>query len=85
MTVRFCSLASGSSGNCHLISDGTSSILIDAGLSGKQIEGKLKEIDMDPKNLSAIIVSHEHSDHICGVGILSNLLSNLYSNIFENF
>jgi phosphoribosyl 1,2-cyclic phosphodiesterase len=71
MTVRFCSLASGSSGNSHLINDGKKFLLIDAGLSGKQIENKLREVDVDPKNLSAILVSHEHSDHICGVGILS--------------
>lgn len=71
MTMRFCSLASGSSGNCHLINDGEHSILIDAGLSGKQIENKIKEIDIDLKSLSAILVSHEHSDHICGVGVLS--------------
>ncbi len=71
MTVRFCSLASGSSGNCHLINDDKQFILIDAGLSGKQIENKLKEVDVDPKNISAILVSHEHSDHISGVGILS--------------
>lgn len=71
MTMRFCSLASGSSGNCHVVSDGKSYILIDAGLSGKEIEKRLKEVEVDPKNLSAIIVSHEHSDHISGVGILS--------------
>lgn len=71
MTISFCSLASGSSGNCHLINDGKNYVLIDAGLSGKQIENKLKEVDVDPKNLSGILVSHEHSDHICGVGILS--------------
>ncbi|MDI9475844.1 MAG: MBL fold metallo-hydrolase [Natronincolaceae bacterium] len=71
MKVFFCSLASGSSGNCHLINDGENSILIDAGLSGRQIENKLKQIDIDPKSLTAILVSHEHSDHICGVGVLS--------------
>lgn len=71
MTMFFCSLASGSSGNCHLVNDGESSILIDAGLSGIQIENRLKEIDIDPKSLSAILVSHEHSDHICGAGVLS--------------
>lgn len=71
MTMFFCSLASGSSGNCHLINDGENSILIDAGLSGVRIENKLKEIDIDPKSLIAILVSHEHSDHICGVGVLS--------------
>ncbi len=71
MKVFFCSLASGSSGNCHLINDGENSILIDAGLSGKQIENKLRQINIDPKSLTAILVSHEHSDHICGVGVLS--------------
>lgn len=71
MTVSFCSLASGSSGNCHLINDGKDFILIDAGLSGRQIENKLKEVGVDPRSVSAILVSHEHSDHLCGVGILS--------------
>lgn len=71
MTMFFCSLASGSSGNCHLINDGESSILVDAGLSGKQTENKLKEIDIDPESLAAILVSHEHGDHIGGVGVLS--------------
>lgn len=69
--VFFCSLASGSSGNCHLINDGENSILIDAGLSGKQIENKLEEISINPKSIVGILVSHEHSDHICGVGVLS--------------
>jgi len=71
MAIFFCSLASGSSGNCHLINDGESSILIDVGLSGIRIENKLKKIDIDPRSLTAILVSHEHNDHICGVGVLS--------------
>ena len=71
MAVFFCSLASGSSGNCHLINDGENSILVDAGLSGRRIENKLKKIDINPKSLTAILVTHEHSDHIHGVGVLS--------------
>ncbi len=71
MTVRFCSLASGSSGNCHIITDGSSNLLIDAGLSGKQIQGKLEEIGVDPWKLSGLLITHEHSDHIKGAGILS--------------
>ncbi len=71
MAIQFCSLASGSSGNCHFLTDEESSILIDAGLSGKQIQGKLQEISKDPNRLSAILISHEHSDHIQGAGILS--------------
>ncbi len=71
MAVQFCSLASGSSGNCHFITDNESHVLIDAGLSGKQIQGKLQEINVDPNRLTAILISHEHSDHIQGAGILS--------------
>ncbi|ABR50818.1 beta-lactamase domain protein [Alkaliphilus metalliredigens QYMF] len=71
MAMTFCSLASGSSGNCHLISDGKEHLLVDAGLSGKQIESRLKDIGMNPKDLTGILVSHEHRDHILGVGILS--------------
>ncbi|MCC5909418.1 MAG: MBL fold metallo-hydrolase [Clostridiaceae bacterium] len=71
MTVHFCSLASGSSGNCHFISNGEEHLLIDAGLSGKRIQNKLQEIGFDPSKLTGILVSHEHHDHICGVGILS--------------
>ena len=71
MAVFFCSLASGSSGNCHLINDGENSILVDVGLSGRRIENKLKKIDINPKSLTAILVTHEHSDHIHGVGVLS--------------
>lgn len=82
MTMNFCSLASGSSGNCHLINDNEKYLLIDAGLSGKKIETKLKEIDVDPKKLSGILVSHEHTDHICGVGILSRRYNiPIYANI----
>jgi len=71
MTIRFCSLASGSSGNCHMLTDEESFLLIDAGLSGKQIQGKLNDVGIDPCRLSGLLISHEHSDHIQGAGILS--------------
>ncbi len=71
MTIQFCSLASGSSGNCHFITDKDKFLLIDAGLSGKQIQSKLNEIGIEPSKLSGILISHEHSDHIHGAGILS--------------
>lgn len=71
MTVEFCSLASGSSGNCHFITNGRENLLIDAGLSGKKIQNKLQERGFDPESLTGILVSHEHNDHILGVGILS--------------
>jgi phosphoribosyl 1,2-cyclic phosphodiesterase len=66
-----CMLASGSKGNAIFISDGFTSILVDAGLSGIEIERRLRLRDLSPENLDAIVVSHEHSDHIQGVGVLS--------------
>ncbi|SHJ78428.1 Phosphoribosyl 1,2-cyclic phosphodiesterase [Anaerobranca californiensis DSM 14826] len=65
------SIASGSSGNCIYYSNGETEILIDAGLSGKKIQLGLGKFGIDPKNIKGILVTHEHKDHICGVGILS--------------
>jgi phosphoribosyl 1,2-cyclic phosphodiesterase len=70
-SLSVCILASGSKGNAVFVSGGAASILIDAGLSGVEIERRLKSRGLDPKNLDAILVSHEHSDHIQGVGVLS--------------
>lgn len=69
--LSICVLASGSKGNAIYISDGVCSILVDAGLSGKAIECRMREKQLDPASLDAILVSHEHSDHIQGVGVLS--------------
>lgn len=69
--IKFCSLFSGSSGNSLFIAAGNTKILIDAGLSGKRIIGALHSIGENPSELSAILVSHEHSDHTRGVGIVS--------------
>ena len=69
--LAVCTLASGSKGNATYISDGETSILVDAGLSGIEIQRRLASRDLPPEDLDAIIVTHEHSDHIRGVGILS--------------
>ena len=69
--IAVCTLASGSKGNATYISDGETSILIDAGLSGKEIQRRLTSQGLSAEQLNAIIVTHEHSDHIKGVGILS--------------
>lgn len=66
-----CMLASGSKGNAIFISDGCTSILVDAGLSGIEIERRLRKKGLSPEQLDAILVSHEHADHIHGVGVLS--------------
>ena len=69
--MKLVSLFSGSSGNCIFFSDGDTRLLIDAGVSGKRIEGALKEIGEPPAGLSAILVTHEHSDHTSGIGVLA--------------
>jgi phosphoribosyl 1,2-cyclic phosphodiesterase len=66
-----CVLASGSRGNATYLSDGHTRILLDSGLSGIQIEHRLKSRGIRPDDLDAILVSHEHRDHISGVGVLS--------------
>jgi len=70
-TLSVCMLASGSKGNAIYVSDGSTSILVDAGLSGIEIQRRLETKGLCPEDLDAIIVSHEHSDHIQGVGVLS--------------
>lgn len=68
--LQLCSLASGSSGNCIYIGSENTHILVDAGLSGKRIKAGLDSIVVDPYNLHAILVTHEHSDHISGLGVM---------------
>lgn len=70
-TLSVCVLASGSKGNCIYIANRKSAILIDAGLSGIEIERRMAARGLSPETLSAIVVSHEHMDHIQGVGVLS--------------
>ncbi|MEE4359355.1 MAG: MBL fold metallo-hydrolase [Desulfococcaceae bacterium] len=72
---RVCALASGSRGNAVYVSDGNTNILIDAGLSGAEMQRRLISRNLSAENLDAIVVSHEHSDHIHGVGVLSRRYS----------
>ena len=69
--MRLCSIASGSSGNCIYVGHASTHLLIDAGISGKRIEQGLAAVGVDPHSLSGILVTHEHSDHIQGIGILA--------------
>lgn len=65
--MQIYTLASGSGGNCTLVRDGDTSILIDAGISTKRITKALSEIGLLPNNLSGILITHEHNDHISGL------------------
>lgn len=69
--LALCVLASGSRGNSIFISNGLTSLLIDAGLSGIEIERRLLSKGISPEDIDVILVSHEHNDHIQGVGVLS--------------
>jgi len=69
--MKFCVLSSGSKANCTYVEASGTKILIDCGLSGKKAEERLRGAGVDPSELDAIIITHEHHDHIHGVGTLS--------------
>lgn len=69
--IQLCSIASGSSGNCIYIGTDEVHLLIDAGISGKRIKAGLDYLQVDPGLLDAILITHEHSDHISGLGVMS--------------
>ena len=71
MELRFSPLFSGSSGNAIYVGCDDTHILVDAGLSGTRISNELQKIGLHPAQLTAILVTHEHSDHVSGVGVLS--------------
>lgn len=69
--MELCSIASGSSGNCIYAGTDDCHLLIDAGISGKRIEDSLKKIDLSIKDIQAVLITHEHTDHISGLGVLA--------------
>ena len=68
---NFCSLYSGSSGNSLFVESQNTKILVDAGVSCKKIEKALEDIDVNPSTLDGILITHEHTDHVQGLGTLS--------------
>lgn len=71
MELRFSPLFSGSSGNAIYVGCDDAHILVDAGMSGTRVVQELARVGVDPRFLNAILVTHEHADHIKGIGILS--------------
>lgn len=69
--MRFCVLASGSNANCTFVEGGGTRILIDCGLSCAELARRLSKLAAGPESLDAIVVTHEHSDHIAGIAGLS--------------
>jgi len=75
MGLSFRLLGSGSSGNTTLVSDGSTHVLVDVGLSGRETAKRLRECGLEPGEVSAIVVSHEHGDHCRGVAPLAKDLN----------
>ena len=71
MGVSVSMLASGSRGNCALVSSSSTKILVDAGISCREIFKRMKTLGEDPYTLSAILITHEHSDHVQGLALLA--------------
>ncbi len=69
--MRMVSIASGSSGNCIYIGSDNTHLLVDAGISNKRIQEGLNDIGLTGSDVTGILVTHEHSDHIKGVGVLA--------------
>ncbi len=69
--MRMCSIASGSSGNCIYVGSDTTHLLIDTGISGKGTEKGLRELELSMQDIDGIFITHEHADHIQGLGVLS--------------
>ena len=69
--MRLCSIASGSSGNCIYVGSDATHLLVDVGISGKRTEAGLKELDVSPRDLDGILITHEHADHIAGIGVMA--------------
>lgn len=72
--IEICALASGSNGNCYYIGNNEESILIDAGLSFRQILRRMEAKALDPKKIKAIFITHEHGDHIRGARVAGKKL-----------
>ena len=69
--MRLCSIASGSSGNCIYVGSDATHLLVDTGISGKRMVAGVESLGIKPSELDGILITHEHSDHISGLGILA--------------
>ena len=69
--MRLCSIASGSSGNCIYVGSESTHLLVDVGISKKRIEESLAQLEIKGEDLSGLLITHEHSDHIQGLGVFS--------------
>ena len=88
--MRLCSIASGSSGNCIYVGSDKTHLLVDTGISKKRIDEGLAQLEVKPEELSGILITHEHADHIQGLGVFSRkygipIYATNYDSRSENF
>lgn len=69
MSLSVASLGSGSRGNAFLVESEDARLLIDAGFSGAQVARRLDQLEVDPESIDLVVVTHEHRDHTCGIGV----------------
>lgn len=72
--LEICAIASGSNGNCYYIGNQEDAILVDAGISCKQILARMKEKKLNPEKVKAVFITHEHSDHLRGARVVAKKL-----------
>ena len=72
--LEICAIASGSNGNCYYIGNETHAVLVDAGISCKQIVQRMKDRNLNPLKVKAVFITHEHSDHLSGARVFGNRL-----------
>lgn len=85
--VEICAIASGSNGNCYYVGNEEDAVLVDVGVSRKQVLMRMEARGLDPMKIRAIFISHEHADHMRGVKVLSKVLSvpvYMTKNTFQN-
>ena len=69
--MKLLSIASGSSGNCYYVGNSDTHLLVDVGISCKRVENALKDEGIKPSELDGVLVTHEHIDHVKGIGVLA--------------
>ena len=69
--MRLCSIASGSSGNCIYVGSDCTHVLVDVGISGKRVESGLNTLGITARDVDGILITHEHADHVAGLGVLA--------------
>ncbi len=74
MSLTFCTLFSGSSGNAVFLGGDQGGLLVDCGMSGRQVLEAMREAGLDPGSLRGLLITHEHSDHVKGAGVVSRQL-----------